>query len=82
MSRNAGQTNGGQQQSPDLDPEVSIEVTSKDVLNLTLTRTCISLINELANVSRLNMLDVFGVSLTVVPLLYGRQQQSFVYNGD
>ena len=32
-------------------PEMSIEFTSRDVLNLTLTKTCISLINELACVS-------------------------------
>ena len=45
------QSNIARRQSLDLDPDVSIEVTSKDVLNLTLTQTCITLINELAHVS-------------------------------
>ncbi|KAL5484368.1 hypothetical protein EMCRGX_G020849 [Ephydatia muelleri] len=43
------QSNIARRQSLDLDPDVSIEVTSKDVLNLTLTQTCITLINELAH---------------------------------
>ena len=44
----------GRLQSRDRIPSVFLEVTSRDVLNLTLTKTSISLMNELAHV-RMNV---------------------------
>ena len=51
MSGNAEQLNTRRRQSLDLVPDMSIEITSMDVLNLTLTKTSISLVNELVHVS-------------------------------
>lgn len=68
MLPSVGQSNAGRRQSLDLVPDVSIEVTSKDVLNLTLTQTCINLIDELAHVSaeRAVLLIILGLAFKIL----------------